>query len=62
MLCLKVDESGKKIMAFVKSDILNEKRCVLVVSHDNRIFEFADRIMKMEDGKVTAIEKQGVAE
>ena len=55
-------ESGKKIMAFVKSDILNEKRCVLVVSHDNRIFEFADRIMKMEDGKVTAIEKQGVAE
>ncbi|WP_347986449.1 ABC transporter ATP-binding protein [Methylomonas sp. AM2-LC] len=54
-------ESGKKIMAFVKSDILNEKRCVLVVSHDNRIFEFADRIMKMEDGQVTAIEKQGLA-
>ena len=54
-------ESGKKIMAFVKSDILNEKRCVLVVTHDNRIFEFADRIMKMEDGKVTAIEKQVVA-
>ena len=54
-------ESGKKIMAFVKSDILNEKRCVLVVSHDNRIFEFADRIMKMEDGKVTAIENQGTA-
>jgi putative ABC transport system ATP-binding protein len=54
-------ESGKKIMAFVKSEILNEKRCVLVVTHDNRIFEFADRIMKMEDGKVTTIEKQGIA-
>lgn len=54
-------ESGKKIMAFVKSEILNEKRCVLVVTHDNRIFEFADRIMKMEDGKVTTIEKQGLA-
>ena len=50
-------DSGKKIMAFVKSDILNEKRCVLVVTHDDRIFEFADCIMKMEDGKVTAIEK-----
>ncbi len=50
-------DNGKKIMAFVKSDILNEKRCVLVVTHDDRIFEFADCIMKMEDGKVTAIEK-----
>ena len=49
-------DTGKKIMAFVKDEILNEKRCVLVVTHDSRIFEYADRIMKMEDGVVTAIE------
>ncbi|QWF69403.1 ABC transporter ATP-binding protein [Methylomonas paludis] len=54
-------DTGKKIMSFVKTKILNEKRCVLVVTHDNRIFEFADRIMKMEDGKVTAIETQSSA-
>jgi len=53
-------DTGKKIMAFVKSEIINEKRCVLVVTHDNRIFEYADRIMKMEDGVVTAIENNGL--
>ena len=52
-------DTGKKIMAFVKDEILNEKRCVLVVTHDSRIFEYADRIMKMEDGVVTAIENNG---
>ena len=54
-------ETGKKIMAFVKGTFLNEKRCVLVVTHDNRIFEYADRIMKMEDGVVTAIENKSEA-
>ena len=52
-------DTGKKIMAFVKDEILNEKRCVLVVTHDSRIFEYADRIMTMEDGVVTAIENNG---
>ena len=51
-------DTGKKIMAFVKDEIINEKRCVLVVTHDSRIFEYADRIMKMEDGVVTAIENK----
>jgi putative ABC transport system ATP-binding protein len=53
-------ETGKKIMSFVKEKVLNETRCVLVVTHDDRIFEFADRIMKMEDGKVTALDKKGI--
>ncbi|WP_446809789.1 ABC transporter ATP-binding protein [Methylomonas sp. 2BW1-5-20] len=52
-------DSGRKIMAFIKSRIVSEKRCILVVTHDNRIFEYADRIMKMEDGRVTAIEASG---
>jgi putative ABC transport system ATP-binding protein len=52
-------DSGRKIMAFIKSRIVSEKRCILVVTHDNRIFEYADRIMKMEDGRVTAINANG---
>ena len=52
-------DTGRKIMAFVKAEILNEKRCILIVTHDNRIFEYADRIMKMEDGVVTGIENNG---
>ena len=42
----------------IGSEILNENRCVLVVTHDSRIFEYADKIMKMEDGAVTAIENK----
>jgi putative ABC transport system ATP-binding protein len=53
-------DTGRKIMAFVKAEILNEKRCILIVTHDNRIFEYADRIMKMEDGAVTGVENNGL--
>jgi putative ABC transport system ATP-binding protein len=50
-------DTGRRIVDFVKKDILNEKRCILIVTHDSRIFEYADRIMKMEDGMITGIVK-----
>ena len=50
-------DTGRKIVEFVKKDILNEKRCILMVTHDDRIFEYADRIIKMEDGKIMGVEK-----
>ncbi|MGZ5054720.1 MAG: ABC transporter ATP-binding protein [Methylobacter sp.] len=49
-------DTGRKIMSFVKTHILNDKRCILIVTHDSRIFEYADRILKMEDGVVTGLE------
>jgi len=52
-------ETGKKIIDFVKKNILNDKRCIIIVTHDNRIFEYADRIMKMEDGRIIGIEQGG---
>lgn len=52
-------DTGRRIMDFVKTSILDEKRCILIVTHDSRIFEYADRIMKMEDGRITGIEKVG---
>ena len=45
------------IVAFVKENILNDKRCIMIVTHDARINEFADRIMHMEDGQLTAFDK-----
>jgi putative ABC transport system ATP-binding protein len=51
-------DTGRRIMDFVKTSILNDKRCILIVTHDSRIFEYADRIMKMEDGKIVGIEKR----
>lgn len=46
-------ETGKKIIAFIKENILNENRAIIVVTHDNRIYDFATRILRMEDGKLT---------
>ncbi|MGB8295332.1 MAG: ABC transporter ATP-binding protein [Polyangia bacterium] len=50
-------DTGRKIVEFVKRDILNAQRCILIVTHDDRIFEFADRMIRMEDGKIVNIEK-----
>ena len=52
-------DTGHSIVSFVKHNILTEKRCILIVTHDDRISEFATRILKMEDGRLTGIEKGG---
>ena len=50
-------DTGQAIVGFVKQHLLNEHRCILVVTHDSRIYEFATRILKMEDGRLTGVEK-----
>ena len=50
-------DTGRNIIRFVKEHVLNEKRCILIVTHDSRIYEFADRIFKMDDGRLTGIER-----
>ena len=45
-------ETGRSIVSFVKENFLNEKRCIVIVTHDSRIDEFATRILLMEDGKL----------
>lgn len=43
-------DTGRNIVSFVREHILSDQRCIVIVTHDSRIFEFADRIVKMEDG------------
>ena len=50
-------DTGRSIVNFVKENVLNEKRCVIVVTHDNRIYEYATRILTMEDGRLTGTMK-----
>ena len=50
-------DTGRKIVEFVKREVLNDHRSILIVTHDSRIFEYADRIVKMEDGRIIGIEK-----
>jgi len=45
-------DTGSAIVSFVQKNILNKDRCILVVTHDSRIYEFATRILKMEDGRL----------
>jgi len=52
-------DTGRKIVEFIKTKILNEQRCVIIVTHDSRIYEYADTIMKMEDGKIIGFERNG---
>jgi len=50
-------DTGRRIVEFVRKEILTEQKCIVLVTHDSRIFEYADRIMRMEDGRVKGFEK-----
>ena len=51
-------DTGRAIVSFVRANVLNGQRCIVIVTHDSRIYEFADRILDMEDGRLTGIEKK----
>ena len=45
-------DTGLKVMDLMQELAAMGNRCMLVVTHDNRIFKYADRIVKMDDGRV----------
>ena len=49
-------ETGHAVMELLAEIALRPDRAVIVVTHDNRIFDFADRIAFMEDGHIVRIE------
>ena len=50
-------DTGVAILSFVRKNILNQDRCIIVVTHDDRIYQFATRILQMEDGRLKGSEK-----
>jgi len=48
--------SGYSVMQFLRRVAVRPDRAVLVVTHDNRIVHFADRIAHMSDGRITRVE------
>jgi len=44
--------SGRRVMELLRDVALGADRAVLIVTHDNRIFSLADRIIGMEDGRI----------
>jgi putative ABC transport system ATP-binding protein len=53
-------DTGRNIVSFVRQHILTDRRCIVIVTHDSRIYEFADRIVKMEDGKMMPVAKENL--
>jgi putative ABC transport system ATP-binding protein len=45
-------EAGQAVMALLDEAAQDANRAVLIVTHDDRIFSFADRIIRMEDGRI----------
>jgi len=51
-------DTGRLVMDVLRSTALASDRAIIVVTHDNRIFNFADRIAKMDDGRIVLVEPQ----
>lgn len=49
-------ETGQMVMNLMRRVALDKDRALVVVTHDARIFGFADRIARMEDGRITKLE------
>ena len=47
--------TGHSIMKLLRDVAKSPDRALIVVTHDPRIFEFADRIARMDDGKIIEI-------
>jgi putative ABC transport system ATP-binding protein len=48
--------SGHQVMELLRAVAVRPGRVVIVVSHDQRVFGFADRIAEMDDGVVVRVE------
>jgi len=51
-------ETGRLVMEVLRQTALTEDRALIIVTHDNRIFNFADRIARMDDGQIVLVEPQ----
>lgn len=49
-------KTGESVMELLATSALHPGRAVVVVTHDNRVFKFADRIAHMDDGVITHVE------
>ena len=45
--------SGRRVMDLLREVAVAADRACIIVTHDNRVFDLADRILVLEDGKIT---------
>jgi putative ABC transport system ATP-binding protein len=49
-------ENGRITMELISKIAVQPDRAVIVVTHDSRVYSFADRIANMEDGRIESVE------
>jgi len=50
--------AGRVVMALLRKVAVQPGRAVIVVTHDNRVFDFGDRIVHMNDGRIENVEEK----
>ncbi len=53
-------ETGHHVMELLKAIALDDRKALVIVTHDARIFEFADGIARMDDGHITKLEDRQI--
>ncbi len=53
-------KSGQNVMELFASVAVQTDRAVIIVTHDNRVFHFGERIFHMSDGRIESVEEQGL--
>jgi len=48
-------ETGGKVMEMLKRVAVARDRCILLVTHDPRVYHYGDRIAEMLDGRITDV-------
>src|SRR5215472_8661556 len=49
--------TGHAVMDLLSATAVRPDRAVIIVTHDSRIFDFADQIAHMDDGRITSLEQ-----
>jgi putative ABC transport system ATP-binding protein len=51
-------KTGHTILEILRSIAIEGDRAVVIVTHDSRIFEFADTLARMDDGHIVSLERE----
>lgn len=54
--------SGEAVMELLAANAVHPERAVVVVTHDNRVFHYADAIAHMDDGRIIKTESRHVSD
>jgi putative ABC transport system ATP-binding protein len=49
-------KTGRNVMTMLKDVAMHKERTLVIVTHDARIFDFANRIAEMDDGHIVSVE------